>query len=409
MNRSLTLARSSRTGLVAAVLVSAGLATSASADFIKLKDGSRVPPAPREGTITSADGSPTVTIEYPIKEGSRIKDTRTVNRTDVVEIYKPAADDIDAVAVKKLVPTADFLLSSQYAKLVEEGPAKFLSKYPKSKHAADVEAVKKTLEEEMLKTRQGMRKVEGTWITSKEAEANSYNINAYRLRSDMEKLAADQTTLRDALLKFDEIEKTGKFSVQYPKAIKLALETIDKLTVRLNEQAKAQPLKLKEKTDGLKNLNPDEKKAADEKIKKDMLAFKALQTEETRSKVRFPSTNDLDLPSLTGAVKVLEKERTKIAALDMAAIQANADTVEKILKTVGEDKFETARTLLDQFLTKNKDAGNDPFLKGKQAELKKAIESMSREARERRALEGVTPPPVPKPAAAPAPAPAAGK
>jgi hypothetical protein len=297
-----------------------------------------------------------------------------------------------------MLPTDDFLLPSDYTKLIETGPDKFLATYPTGKHRAEIEQVKKTLQEEALNARRGMRKVDGKWLGARELQANEYNIMALRDLRAMEKLEkADK--YREALIAFHKLEATGKMSVNYPKAIDLAGKIIDKYTAQLEQMVKNVPQKLRDMEKELTTLTPDEKKnalAARQQRKKD---FALMIAEEKKAKAPFTSVNDVELASLQEAQRQLAGEKARLAALNKEAIATSAANYERILKLIGEQKYDEAAMRLDQFVKTDKAAGSDKDIKAKIDELKKLRENEQREKRQRELLERSQPktPEAPKP------------
>ena len=369
-------------GLLGLVL----FATPAPADTIKFKDGSK----PIEGTILSEDAT-SVTIRYMLKP--TIPDTKVIRRADIQSIEKKTPEDLEAETVKKLLPTEDFLLPSAYQKLINEGPAKFLAAHPTSKYKAEIEAVKKTLEEEMLQSRRGMRKVDGKWLTGQEVDANEYNINAMRSLRKMEKFAAEGK-YREALTEFLTLEAAGKLSLHYPKGIELAKDTLAKYAAKLAEDIKLLPQKTKEAEDKLGKMVPDEVRQAKAEREKKKREFMALIIEEKKQKVKFTSVNDMDQMSLAEAGRQVDLETKRLATLNVPAIAETAAKYDKILQLMGQQKFGEASVLLDEFVKTNKTAASDPHIKRQQADLKKLREESIRSARQRELLNRTQPKPL---------------
>jgi hypothetical protein len=361
-------------------------ATPAPADIIKLKDGSK----PIEGTILSEDAT-SVTIRYMLKP--TIPDTKVIRRADILSIEKKTAEDLEVEAVKKLLPTEDFLLPSAYQKLINEGPAKFLAAHPNSKYKTEVEAVKKTLEEEMLQSRRGMRKVDGKWLTGQEVDANEYNINAMRSLRKMEKFAAEGK-YREALTEFLNLEAAGKLSLHYPKGIELAKDTLTKYAAKLAEDIKLLPQKTKEAEDKLGKMVPDEVRQAKAEREKKKREFMALVIEEKKQKVKFTSVSDMDQMSLAEATRQVDLETKRLATLNVPAIAESAAKYDKILQLMGQQKFGEASVLLDEFVKTNKTAASDAHIKRQQADLKKLREESIRSARQRELLNRTQPKPL---------------
>ena len=363
----------------------------APADTIKLKDGKSL-----DGTIIAEDAS-SVTIKTIVV--GKITDNKIVPRADIASIVKKTPEDDAADAVKKLLPSEDFLQPSAYNKLIAEGPDKFLATYPNSKYRAEILAVKKTLTEEQAQTRRSMRKVDGKWLNGDELQANDYNIQALKIFREMEKaIAADD--FRGALDAFVRLEAIGKFSLSYPKAIEAARKVLEQYSGSLAAAIKAVPAELKNADARLANMNPADlaaAKAEREKLKKEFIAKLA---EEKKNKVRFTSTLETDASSLTEAQRQVDTETKRLATLNVPAIAETATRYDRVLKLIGQKKYEEAAVRLDEFIRVTKDASNDVGIKSQSENLKKLREESIRAAQQQELLNRTQA----KPAAPAAPA-----
>lgn len=343
--------------------------TPAVADYVKTKDGKVW-----SGTIVSEDAS-SVTIRTAIV--GKILDNKVIPRSDITEVKKQTPDELAAEEIKKLIPTEDFLRPSDYTKLIQDGPAEFLAKHPASRFRAEVEAVKKTLEEERALTQRSQRKVEGKWLSGAEMQALSYNVEALRQLRDLEKLAAEDK-YRESLLQFAELEAAGKFSPSYPKAIAIAKQVAEKYAAWLSQEVKSIPQKTRLAADSLGKMTPDEKRAAQaerEKVRRD---FQAKLATEKKDKIKFSSVLETDLNSLNNASKEIDTEMKRLLSLDVPAITKTAEEYDKILKLVGQKKYEEASLRLEDFIKVNKDAANAPAIKKQQEDLKRLREESIR-------------------------------
>lgn len=142
--------------LFAAALLVAG-PHPASADTIKLKSGETL-----EGRITfeAADS-----IKLEVQLSASIKETKTILKTDILEMTRTSPEELAFGEVKKKLPTPSLLKPSDYQSLIEAGPTAFLRTYPASKHKSEVEKILKELEDEKDKVERGFVKLEGEWIT----------------------------------------------------------------------------------------------------------------------------------------------------------------------------------------------------------------------------------------------------
>ena len=371
----------------------------APADTIKLKDGKSI-----DGTIIAEDAS-SVTIKTIVV--GKITDNKVVPRSEIASLVKTTPEDDAAEAVKKILPTEDFLLPSAYNKIIAEGPDKFLATYPNSKYRAEILELKKSLTDEQSQSRRGMRKVDGKWLSGEEMQANEYNIQALKVFREMEKAVAAED-FRAALDAFTRIEAMGRFSLSYPKAIELARTVLATYDGNLKAAIKAVPQKVKEAETRLANMTPSDRDAAKserEKIKKDFVAKIA---EEKKAKVRFTSTLDTDVGSLNEAARQVDTEMKRLAALNVPALTERSAGYDRVLKLIGQKKYEEAIVRLDEFAKVTKDASNDPAIKKQQESLKRLREESIRAGQQQDLLKRTQPKPEGAPAApAKAEAPAA--
>lgn len=347
------------------------------ADFVKTKDGKVW-----SGTIVAED-STSVTIRTAVV--GKIMDNKVIPRSDITEVKKQTPDELAADEVKKLLPTEDFLRPSDYTSMIQDGPAAFLAKYPNSRFRAEVEAVKKTLEEERALTQRSQRKVEGKWLSGVEMQAQAYNVEGLRNFRELQKLAeADQ--YRHALLKFTELEAAGKLSTSYPKAIAVAKEVAEKYAAWLAQEVKNIPQKTKLAADSLSKMTPDEKRAALAEREKRRKDFQAQLAQEKKDKVKFSSVMETDAVSLNNAAKEVENELKRLQTLDVASITKTAEEYDKILKLEGQQKYEEAALRLEDFIKNNKLASAEPAVKDHQVRLKKLREEAIRASQQQELL-----------------------
>ena len=367
----------------------------APADTIKLKDGKSI-----DGTIIAEDAS-SVTIKTIVV--GKITDNKIVPRSEIASLVKKTPEDDAAEAVKKILPTEDFLLPSAYNKIIAEGPDKFLATYPNSKYRAEILELKKSLTDEQAQSRRGMRKVDGKWLSGEEMQANEYNIQTLKVFREMEKAVAAED-FRGALDAFTRIEAMGRFSLSYPKAIELARTVLATYDGNLKAAIKAVPQKVKEAETRLANMTPSDRDAAKaerEKIKKDFVAKIA---EEKKAKVRFTSTLDTDVGSLNEAARQVDTEMKRLAALNVPALTERSAGYDRVLKLIGQKKYEEAIVRLDEFAKVTKDASNDPAIKKQQESLKRLREESIRAGQQQDLLKRTQPKPEGAPAAPATPA-----
>ena len=235
-----------------------------------------------------------------------------------------------------------------------------------------------------------MRKVDGKWLSGEEMQANEYNIQTLKVFREMEKAVAAEN-FRAALDAFTRIEAMGRFSLSYPKAIELARTVLATYDGNLKAAIKAVPQKVKEAETRLANMTPSDRDAAKserEKIKKEFVAKIA---EEKKAKVRFTSTLDTDVGSLNEAARQVDAEMKRLAALNVPALTERSAGYDRVLKLIGQKKYEEAIVRLDEFAKVTKDASNDPAIKKQQESLKRLREESIRAGQQQDLLKRTQP------------------
>lgn len=140
------------------------------ADSITLKSGEQL-----KGDVIN-DGPDGILIDYYVTP--TIRDQRLVVRDDIAKISVIPPDDKAYGELGSLASPATLLDTSFHDSLIEKKIPDFLSCYPYSKHLSELRARLASLAAERSRIREGDRKVEGTWYTHAELEADPYQTTA---------------------------------------------------------------------------------------------------------------------------------------------------------------------------------------------------------------------------------------
>ncbi len=313
------------------------------ADVVTLKDGKKL-----EGNILSE--TPTV-VRMRYKLTPKIWDEKDIPRTDIAEIVKQKPEEVEAIELRKLLPTPDLMTAEKYEQLIQDRLRPFVNRYPGTKEATEVEKMIATAQEEKEKVVAGGMKVEGKWLSPDEAKADSYNIKAYGVLAEIdEKIAAKDYSA--ALKAFDKIANTRSgyvASVYYPKSVETVLEVLAKYEAQIEQMIKDQPTLQKMRDEGVKKLiDPDLTRMKDA-ISREKEQWKDGYDAEKKSGTRWFTPYKYDLPSLKILAKSIVTEKTRLKEINTAAIgkinQAIADIMrseaaagkdEAVLKKMGE-------------------------------------------------------------------------
>ena len=350
------------------LVASAGL--SLAGDIIKLKSGEKL-----DGVILSETASE---VKIEIQASKTVKETKTVQRKDIVELVKATPDQFAAVELAKLVPTKDLMSDAEYQKTIAEKLEPFLKKYPTSRHKGEVEAILKTYQEEMAQAKSGAKKLEGAWITPAELQWNNYNFEARLRRVELEKLLK-AGKFEAAYRLLAELETNKPASVETVRALELFKAALPEMEKTLERLALEQPIKSKNRLDGAKTLSPEDQKRFEEALKQEEADLKLRLDEDRKAKLGITAYSEFDLKSLTDAKLAVAKEAARINKLDLDSVKAAATTFQTGLKNFHDKSYLAAQS---NFESTAKVFPKDSFVKERTELAKKAAVEASRAAAE---------------------------
>ncbi|MDB6138076.1 MAG: hypothetical protein JWO94_1148 [Verrucomicrobiaceae bacterium] len=294
------------------------------ADVVVMKDGKKY----EEAKIIS-ETPETVTFSYVMLK--KFPDTRTEPKANIAQIIKQKPEETEVLPLLKMVPTPDLLTADKYESMVQDTLRPFVTKYPGTPQAKQVEDIIKTLQEEKEKVVGGSLKVEGEWVSAESVKRDVHSIDAFRVRRDMRDLAA-AGKYRDALnewQKMSDLDEGYTDTVQYVKAIPEVLSILDAYKKQLDTLIAAQPELDKRRKDSIaKMIDSDPVKARTQSaITSEVQAFKSEQDVEKKSHARWLVIYKYDLKSLQDAVKTVIDESSKLRALDIAKLTAQNEAL----------------------------------------------------------------------------------
>ncbi len=295
----------------------------ADADTIFLKDGTEI-----EGTVVE-ESDEYVKIEIQLTD--RVRDTKFVKRADIRDIKKIEPDELDYLELKKIVPTGDFMSVSEYDELIKLQPQRFLDQYPSSARRPEVEEILKTLEEEKARVVAGGVKLKGKWITAEEIKEDPYNHKASVLVAKIEaKLAAKDYV--KALRHFDKLESGFGESKGFAASVPAALSAVDNYEKQLKRLVVKNQQDSAQRESDLKKMGPNERNRTEAAIKQQLAAFTKRWTAASEAGEKWLPISDWDANSLTEALKVVESEKTRLAAIDVEALRTSSVSFALALK-----------------------------------------------------------------------------
>lgn len=285
--------------LFTALAFGAGLAVTAVADTVTLKNGTVL-----NGSIVK-DNADSIVIETKEKG---ITDEVTVKKADIAKTTKETAEDKAANdLLAKLNPSKDNLAAADYEKLIKSEIQPWLDKNKAGGKRKEIEDLLKIYTEEMAKAKAGDIKLRGAWVTVEEKKWNEYNVNARKLRLKIEEqLKAKKYP--EAYWLFAEMEATGQAGVDFPPVVDQMKKVMPQLEGAISNAIAAQTDLLKQRTTLLASMAADQKaneikRIADEK--KELTTRVSLQK---KNKNRIVEWNPYDLKTIQEAQTAVKKE-----------------------------------------------------------------------------------------------------
>ena len=348
------------------------LSTALRADIVVMKDGTRY----EEAQIIS-ETPESVTFSYVFKK--KFPDKRTEPRSAIAEIIKQKPEATEVLPLLKLVPSADLLTADKYESLIQDTLRPFITKYPGTPEAKQVEDIIKTLQAEKEKVVGGSIKVEGEWISTEQAKRDAHSIEAYRVRRDIKNLAAEGK-IREALNEWSTkmISTDNGFTdtLQYVKTVPEVLAILDTYKKQLEGMIAAQPELDKRRKDGLtKMIDSDPIKTRTKNaIEAEEKAYKTEVDLQKKTHAPWISIYKYDKKSLDDAAKAVVNEATRLRALDLAKITAQNEALQSANNFIVAENLQEAEAALKRA---NAITGVRPPTKTMQA-LSKAITDLKK-------------------------------
>lgn len=311
---------------------------------ITLKSGEKI-----EGKVTIG-GKDSFEIEYKLTP--KIKDRKTLQKSDVVEVIKKRPSEIEYLerGLGKLTPTPDLRDAAYYESTIQDVLRPFVAKYPGTPEAEEVEKTIALFAEKKNKVLAGQAKVEGRWLDAAAVKRDSYNIEAYRQYLTMKERAAENKLNRylDALRAFDKLQNDYSVSPYYLKAIPEAQEIMKKFEIQLGSMIKDAPILIQRREDGLRQLTPTEAAASKRAIDEETHRYEETLKSQAATKVKWHDMSTFDPKGLEDLVAMIAKERAQLAALDLEAMRTEAETLMTVIRYVADKNITEATAALER-------------------------------------------------------------
>ena len=308
-------------------------ATILRADVLILKNGEK-----KEGTILQ-EKPDAIFMEYNVVPSGKIKDKKDFLRADIAQIIKQAPQEIEIVPLKKLLPSRDMMTADQYEKIIQDQLRPFVNKFPGTPEAKEAEAMITTLQEERGRVVKGELKIEGKWVDSGLVKRDDYNIQAFKMRTQMLEKAAEGDY--EASLKiwdqFSDPVLGYPGAIHYVKAVDEAIEVLGKYETRLTQMIAEQPvLQAQRDASGSKLIEPD-KSRVERAIKAEVDAWKAQYEAEKKSRTKWLPLYKYDLKSLQDAHKLVITEKNKLNLVDRAKLAMQNEAITAAMRYLSDE------------------------------------------------------------------------
>ncbi|MCP5538816.1 MAG: hypothetical protein H7A52_01570 [Akkermansiaceae bacterium] len=327
--------------LFAAALLVAG-PHPASADTIKLKSGETL-----EGRITfeAADS-----IKLEVQLSASIKETKTILKTDILEMTRTSPEELAFGEVKKKLPTPSLLKPSDYQSLIEAGPTAFLRTYPASKHKSEVEKILKELEDEKDKVERGFVKLEGEWITPQRQLEFATLTEARKLNLVM-RLIAGQANYIGALRNFETLEEQYFGTPGFAEAIPTAEQLLPAYGQRLTSLLQSVEYRNQKYEEDKKLLDEVALAQVENARKREEAQHAAVVEREKAAGIKWLSVNQNSKSSLEEAISQVKSEIERLKSYDKAALKEQSDKLVAADEMISEGKLDEADAAIKEALT----------------------------------------------------------
>lgn len=319
-----------RTALLTAALCGAPLLK---ADILIMKDGSKV-----EGTILS-ETPDAVFMRYRVTP--KIFDEKNYPKADIQQVIKQTPQEVELIELKKLLPTPDLLKADQYEQIIQNRIRPFVNKYPGTPEAKEADAMIAELQKEKGRVSEGEVKLEGKWLTAKEAKAEKLNIEAFAHLRAMREAAATQDW-NGVLRAFDKFSspKPGYIaSTYYPNAVKEAMAALDAWGKVVSKMTLEQPFHAKQREDNLAKMVEPELSRTKAGIEQEYNTWKAKMEAERKAGIRWYAPYKYDLNNIQELQRMIVSERTRLGTIDLAALTAQNEIFMAVYRKIGEGDY----------------------------------------------------------------------
>ncbi len=349
------------------------------ADIVVMKDGKKY-----ESATILSETADSVTFKYMLTP--RIPDTRTEPKANVAQIIKQRPEELAVVPLRKLVPSEDLLSADQYEGIIQDKLRPFVSQYPGTAEAKEVEGMIATLQAEKEKVVSGQAKVEGEWVSADVVKRDGHNIDAYRVRRAMNEAAAKGEWV-DALKEWDKLnarEDGYSDTEHFVKAVPEALKALENYKKELDKMLAEQPILQKRRDDSLKTLVEPDLSRTKKAIDAEMAQYKTTNEMERKLRSHWLTPYKYDAKSIQAAAKAVVEEQAKLTALDLVKIKASNEALSAARRYLADQNIEQAEAAIARAIEANGRSSSSAVTK-----LRAAVTALKAELNRKRANQKI--------------------
>ena len=295
-----------RTSRQLTLALMASLMSLATADTLKLKDGTVL-----EGTATKVTPEE-VTFKWRPKPS--ISDEKVFKRSEIAELTVLTPDEAAVEPLRKLVPTPDNMSATEYGKIIKEQLQPYMTKFPSSKFAKEVQTILDAYTKEMEDINKGGIKLNGVWISPADFRSKEYIYNAMIIRREME-TEMKAGNYKEALDKMTKLKADYIATTSFVEAIDLYEKALVEMQDSLISLEQAHPALLEELEKQKKTLNKVELDQLMIELKKNEGELKIKNDIERNKRSPILSYDKHNLSSIKTAKSAIEKELAGVSKL----------------------------------------------------------------------------------------------
>ena len=308
------------------------------ADTVILKSGEKI-----EGKLLNeTDTELTLSVQIT----PTIKDERVIKKSDVEKIDKVMPDEIAWAPLAALTPGPDSLEKNDCERVIT-ALGYFLSSFPTSPHAKQAKERLELFQVDQKRIERGEVRMDGTWLGKEKVEEARIQIAGHILFNRMKTHATAGRSI-EAMLVFDQLEKTFSGSASYPDAISLAR----KILVGLKPVVEQQQARLKRKIEDdkvrMKTAQGAEKVQLEALLKREQTMTDATVSAVEKSGAKWLPLQPANERSLTATMTRLNSETTRLNALPIEKMEQSFKSADEASVALAAGNLADAEKALNE-------------------------------------------------------------